>query len=160
MSVIEYASYALSVVAIVSGAIGLGADFFATIVLRPALSHLEEHELTRTMGFIHRYGDQRMPAPFVLSLVAAGLAAGAAAWAHRCAAAVAMGVTVVALLAWIAVYLKVSGPINRKLTAAAVAGRALPDASALQRRWDRAVPARLGLNVVAIVAGCIALVLP
>jgi hypothetical protein len=129
-----------------------GADLFAAIVLRSALSEVDDRTLTITMGRVHLYGDQRMPIPFALGAVGSILNMVAALVAGRPAAAVASAVAVVALLCWFVVYLRVSAPVNRVLTAAAAKGTALPDARDLQRRWDRVVPLRLGLQATVVAA--------
>ncbi|HSX99112.1 MAG TPA: DUF1772 domain-containing protein [Streptomyces sp.] len=136
-----------------------GADLFAAIVLRSALSEVDDRTLTTTMGHVHRYGDRRMPVPFVLSVVASVLSAVAALVAGRTAVALASMVAVAALLCWISIYLRVSAPINRALTAAAAGKRPLPNARTLQRRWDRVVPLRLSLQATAVAALCTALAL-
>ena len=156
----EVTSYVLSSVALLAGAAVYGADLFAAIVLRPALSHLDTAELTRTMGFVHRYGDRRMPFLFAVSVIAGALAAGAALSAGREAAGATMGVVVLTRLVWLVVYVRVSAPINRELTSAAMVGHTLPNAHAMQRRWDSVVPVRLGLDTLAIAGGCLALALP
>lgn len=156
----ETISYVLSAVALLAGAAIYGADLFATIVLRSALSHLDTGELTRTMGFVHRYGDRRMPIPFAVSVIASALAAAASFAASRNVAGATMCVVVVARVMWLLIYLRVSAPINRELTSAALGGRSLQDAHDMQRRWDSVLPARLGLQMFAIAGSCLALALP
>lgn len=136
-----------------------GADLFATIVLRSALSEVDDQTLTTTMGRVHYYGDQRLPVPFVVGIVAGILSAVAALVAGRTAVSVASMVSVVALLCWISIYFRVSAPINRALIAAATGDAVLPDARALQRRWDSVLPARLTLQAIAVAALCTALAL-
>ncbi|MBW4720432.1 DUF1772 domain-containing protein [Saccharothrix obliqua] len=136
-----------------------GADLFAALVLRSALSEVDDRTLTATMGRVHRYGDRRMPVPFAVSVVASALTLVVALLTGRSGTAVASAVAVVALGAWLTVYLRVSAPINRVLTAAAEAGEELPDARERQRRWDRVVPARLTLQGIAVAALCTALAL-
>lgn len=136
-----------------------GADLFAVIVLRAALSQVDDRTLTATMGHVHLYGDRRMPVPFAVSVVTSILSVMAALVTGRPAAAVACTVAVAALLCWISIYVRVSAPINRALTAAAAGGTASSDARALQRRWDSVLPVRLTLQTTALVALCSALAL-
>lgn len=150
-------SHVLAALAIASATTVYGADIFALLVLRPALKHLDEHALTATMGHIHRYGDRRMPIGFGVGLLAAVLAAAAAAFAGRSVAAATSGVAVLALLAWLAVYVRFAAPVNRTLTAAASSRSTATEARQLQRRWDRVLPARAGLQLIALAALCIAL---
>src|SRR5262249_14751686 len=112
------------------------------------------------MGFVHRYGDRRMPFLFAVSVIASALAAGTAFSVGRACAGVEMVLVVVTRLAWLAVYIRVSAPINRALTTAALGGRNLCDAHAMQRRWDRVLPIRLGLQFLAATGSCVALVSP
>jgi hypothetical protein len=136
-----------------------GAEVFAMVVLRPALAHGDEATLSTTMGRIHQYGDRRLPAFFIVGLLAAILSGATAALAGGRAIAV-IGVAVLSLLAWLWVFLRISAPINRILTAAVVAGRTPPDARGLQQRWDRVIPIRLTLQTLALAALCVALAMP
>ncbi|TDC03693.1 DUF1772 domain-containing protein [Streptomyces sp. 8K308] len=136
-----------------------GADLFATIVLRPALSEVDDRTLTTTMGHVHKYGDQRLPLPFVLSVVTSILSGAAALVAGRTAVALASLLAAAALLCWISIYFRVSAPINRAIRAAAAEKTALPNVRTLQQRWDRVVPLRLSLQATAVAALCTALAL-
>jgi hypothetical protein len=136
-----------------------GADLFAAIVLRSALSEVDDRTLTITMGRVHRYGDRRLPVPFVLSVVTSVLGAVAALVAGRTAVALANTLAVAALLCWISIYFRVSAPINRALIAAAAGSTALPNVRDLQRRWDSVVPLRLSLQAIAVAALCTAIAL-
>jgi hypothetical protein len=80
----------------------------------------------------------------------------AAATDHH-AQAIAAGIALVLLLVWLTVYLRVSAPINRRLSAAAVACRALPNGRALQAKWDQVINARAMLQGLAVAALCVAL---
>lgn len=136
-----------------------GGDLFAAIVLRSALSDVDVQSLTTVMGRIHRYGDRRMPILFVVSVAANILDAILAFITERTVVVAVSAVATVALLCWIVVFLRVSAPVNRALTAAANAGTTLCNARALQRRWNLALPARLSLQAVALAALCAALAL-
>lgn len=134
-----------------------GGDLFAAIVLRSALSDLDAQTLTTMMGRVHRYGDRQMPILFVVSLVASILTAILALITDRTEVVAVSAVATVVLLCWIVVFLRVSAPVNRAFTTAADAGTTLPDAHPLQRRWKRAIPTRLSLQTVALIALCAAL---
>jgi len=136
-----------------------GAEVFAMVVLRSALAHVDEPTLSTTMGRIHQYGDRRLPVFFIVGLLSAILSGVTAALAGGRAIAV-IGVAVLSLLAWLWVFLRISAPINRTLTAAVVSGRNPPDARDLQQRWDRVIPIRLTLQSLALAALCVALALP
>ena len=63
------------------------------------------------------------------------------------------------LLVWLALYLRVSAPINRQLTAAAEAHGVPANARALQANWDRIITARATLQGLAVCALCVALMI-
>jgi hypothetical protein len=149
----------LAGIAVLTGAVAYGAEVFATVVLRPALAGADDRTLATTMGEIHRYGDRRMPIPFVVALISASLSAGSAALEGRTPAATAAALAVGSLLVWLGVFLRVSAPINRVLTAAATDGRVPANVRRLQQRWDRVVYVRLALHTLALAALCGALAL-
>jgi Domain of unknown function (DUF1772) len=148
-----------ALIAVLGTAVVYGTDVFCAMVLRPALTHVDDRALVAVMGNVHRYGDRRMPVPGVVGLVAAAIsvALGAASghWAEAGAAGVAAGL----LLAWLVLYLRVSAPINRQLVAAADSAEPVLDARALQRNWDKVITARATLQGFAVAALCLALVI-
>lgn len=149
--------FAATVLAILGTAVVYGTDVFCAVVLRPALARVDDRTLTAVSGQMHRYGDQRMPIPGVLGGVAAGLSAAFAAVDGRLAAAALAGVAFAALAVWLVLYLRVSAPINRQLTAAAIAGRIPPDVRTMQNNWDRVINVRAVLQGIAVSALCGAL---
>jgi hypothetical protein len=155
--VLDLVTRTAALIAVLGTAVVYGTDVFSAIVLRPALAVVDDRALVTVMGSVHRYGDRRMPVPGVLGVLAtatsAVLAALAAHWAQTIAAAAAL----VLLLVWVALYARVSAPINRQLTAAADAGRPLPNGRALQTKWDRIIGARAGLQGLALAALCVVL---
>ena len=153
-------SQALAAAALMAGAVIYGTDVFCAIVQRPALARVDDRALTSVMGRVHQYGDRRLPVPGALSVTTAALAAVTAALAGRAAAAAAAGAAVAALAVWLAIYLRISAPVNRTLTAAAAAGSIPPDARSLQRRWDSVITTRAILQAAALAALCAALALP
>ena len=148
-----------ALIAVLGTAVVYGTDVFCAIALRPALAFVDDSALVAVMGSVHRYGDRRMPVPGVLGVVGAAtsavLAAVTAQWAQAIAAGVALGL----LLIWLALYVQVSAPINRRLTAAADAGAALPNGRVLQAKWDRIIDARALLQGLAVAALCVALMI-
>ena len=153
------ASQLVGAVALLGTGAIYGFDVFAALVLRSALAEVDDRALTEVMGQVHRYGDRRLAIPSALGLIATGVAVVVSALAGSGAAAVASGVAFGAQALWLAVYGRVSVPVNRQLTEAARAGRVPPDTRQLQGRWDRAIGIRLPLQVVAVVALCTALAL-
>jgi hypothetical protein len=153
-------SHALAAAAIMAGAVIYGTDAFCAIVQRPALARVDDRTLTSMMGRVHQYGDRRLPVPGALAVAAAALAAVTAAIAGRPAAAATAGAALAALVVWLIIYLRISAPVNRTLTAAAASGQIPPDARSLQRRWDSVITTRAILQAAAVAALCAALALP
>ncbi|MEV6635019.1 DUF1772 domain-containing protein [Actinoplanes sp. NPDC051470] len=141
-----------ALVAIVSTAIVYGADAFFALVQRPALARVDDATLTAVMGNVQRVADRRMPAPGIIGIIAAAVAAVLAALAGRPTAAATAGAAFVLLAVWILLYLRISAPINRKLTAAAAAHETPADARALQQNWDRIIAPRAILQGLAVLA--------
>lgn len=147
-----------ALIAVMGTAVVYGTDVFCALVLRPALACVDDRALGAVTGFVHRYGDRRMPVPGAIGVVAAVATTVAAALAAHWAQAIAAGVAVVLLSVWLLLYTRVSAPINRELTAAADRGQVLPDVRVLQANWDRIINARAILQGLALAALCLALV--
>jgi len=147
-----------ALVAVLAAAVVYGTDVFCALVLRPALARVDDGALVAVMGNVHLYGDRRMPVPGAISVVAAAAVVVLAGLGGRWVAAGASATAVGLLLIWLALYLRVSAPINRRLTTAATAGDVPPDARVLQSDWDRIITARAVLQGLAVVALCLALV--
>ena len=60
---------------------------------------------------------------------------------------------------WLTLYLSVSAPINRQLTAAADQSGPLANARALQHDWDKVITIRAVLQGLAVTALCAALLI-
>lgn len=150
---------AAALVAVLGTAVVYGTDAFCAMVLRPALALVDDDALVAVTGHVHRYGDRRMPVPGVLGVVATAAATALAAigahWAH----AIAAGAALVLLLIWLVLYLQVSAPVNRQLTAAAEAGQPLPNVRSLQAKWDSIINARAILQGLAVAALCAVLMI-
>jgi hypothetical protein len=146
-----------ALIGVLGTAVVFGTDVFCAIVQRPALALIDDGALVAVMGNVHRFGDRRMPLPGVIGMVASAVSTVAAAVAGRWIA-MAMAATAVALLlVWLMLYLRVSAPINRQLTAAAKSGAIPVNARALQANWDRIINARATLQGLAVCALCLAL---
>ena len=107
-----------ALVAIVSTGVVYGTDTFSALVQRPALARVDDATLTAIMGNVHRYGDGRLPAPGILGIIAAAASVVAAVAGHP-AGSVTAGAAFLLLVGWVVLYLRISAPINRTLTAAA-----------------------------------------
>jgi hypothetical protein len=145
------------VVALLGTAIIYGTDVFCALVQRPAVAAIDDRALVAVMGNVHRYGDRRLPAPGVIGIAGASLGAVLAVSASRWPVAIAAAIAVALLLIWLVLYLRMSAPINRQLTAAAAAGDTPVNARALQHEWDRIINARAIIQGAAVTALCVAL---
>jgi hypothetical protein len=145
---------ALAVVSILANAVIYGTDFFCAIVQRPALRRVDDAVLTSVMGEVHRYGDRRLPVPGAIGIVTALLSAVVAAVSGRPGAVISSAVATVSLLVWLAVYARVSAPVNKQLTAAATEGTTPGNARALQHTWDSVINLRVALQLIALLALC------
>lgn len=148
---------AAALIAVLGTAVVYGTDVFCAMVMRPALASVDNDALVAVMGRVHRYGDRRMPVPGVLGIVAAAVSAVLAAVTAHWAQAIAAGAALILLLVWLVLYTRISAPINRQMTAATDAGRALPNGLALQAKWDFIISARATLQGLAVAALCAAL---
>jgi hypothetical protein len=148
-----------ALIAVLGTAVVYGTDVFCAMVQRPALAHVDDRALVAVTGYVHRYGDRRMPLPSLVGLVAAAASAVLAAVAGRWVMTGAAAAAVALLLVWLVLYLRVSAPINRQLTAAAQAGDVPANARALQAGWDRIINARATLQGLAVGALCVALII-
>jgi hypothetical protein len=147
----------LAGLAILANAVIYGTDVFGAIILRPAIAAVDDRTLTQLLGHIHRIADRRFPPIGAGGLIAALATAALAAASGRWVSAAAGAVATVALIAFLALYNRVSKPVNTALTAAAVADRVPNNARQLQARWDSVINARVALQAVALVALCVGL---
>lgn len=145
-------------VAVLSTGVVYGTDVFCALVLRPALARVDDATLTAITGNVHRFGDRRMPVPGVLGLVGAAVATVLAAVAGDTVASASAGTALAMLVVWLLLYLRISAPINRALTAAADRHETPANARALQRDWDRIIVPRAVLQGLAVVALCLSLI--
>jgi hypothetical protein len=152
------AAHLAALIAVLSAGVVYGTDVFCALVQRPALARVDDPALTAVMGNVHRFGDRRMPAPGILGIIAAAGASVFAAVAHRPAASATAGAALALLLVWVLLYLRVSVPINRTLTAAADNHETPANARALQHDWDRIIAPRALLQGLAIAALCVTLI--
>jgi hypothetical protein len=151
------ASHVAAVVAVMGAGVVYGTDVFCAVVQRAALARVDDATLTVTMGNLHRFADRRMPFPGVLGIVGAAASCVLAALADERGAAIAAGIALVLLVVWMAIYLRISAPINRILTAAADRHETPANVRFLQDRWDSVIVLRAVLQGVAIVGLCVSL---
>jgi hypothetical protein len=151
------AAHLAALVAVMSTGVVYGTDVFCALVQRPALARVDDAALTVVMGNVHRFGDRRMPIPGALGIVGSAGACALAALADRPAASSAAGAALAVLVVWLVIYLRISAPINRTLTAAADRRETPSDARSLQCRWDSVIVLRATLQGVAVAGLCVSL---
>ena len=140
----------VAITGILAAGIIYGTDAFCALVQRPALTRLDDATLTAVMGRIHQYGDRRLPAPGIIGILAAAVTTAVAAIGGSIAGAIAAGVALISMLAWLSLYRRVAAPINRALITAALAHQTPDNARRLQSRWDSIITARAVLMAVAV----------
>jgi len=90
----------------------------------------------------------------IAAIATVALAGASGHWVSAAAAALA---TLALIIFFLAIYNRVSKPVNTALTAAALADRAPVDARQLQARWDSVINARVALQTLALAALRVAL---
>jgi len=146
---------AAALVGIAGTGVIYGTDVFSALVLCPAASQATDASIADLMGRIHEYGDRRLPVPGVVAMLAAAATLGFASSTTTRGAA---GVALLSLVIWLAVYLRISAPVNKRLRAAASNHTVPPDTRALQSRWDSVIWLRAGLQAIALAGLLIALI--
>ncbi|QBS39750.1 DUF1772 domain-containing protein [Nocardia sp. CS682] len=149
----------IAVVAVLANAVVYGTDVCGAVIMRSVYRKLDDATVTVSAGWGHYYGDKRMPVVGAGGIIAAVLTLLIAMLAGQTGAAVAAGITVAALLTWLALYVRIAKPINSQQTAAAQSGIIPPDARALQDKWDSLLKYRVPLQFIAVAGLCAALVL-
>lgn len=149
----------IAVVAVLANGVVYGTDVCGAVITRSVNHKLDDATVTVSAGWGHYYGDRRMPIVGAGGVIAAVLTLLIALAAGQIGAAVAAGITVAALLTWLAFYVRVAKPINSQQTAAALSGIIPANARALQDKWDSILKYRVTLQFIAIAGLCTALIL-
>jgi len=149
----------LAIGAALCTAVIFGIDVLAAVVLRPAFRELDDHTLVQVTGRTHRFGNQRLPLPGVLSVVAASGATVAAFAAGHPHAGIPAAAGVAFLLVWLVLFNRVALPINKTLIAASYADETPSNARALQDRGESIIDLRSVLQGLALLAFCLAIAL-
>src|SRR5215472_1685621 len=142
----------VSLVGILSTAVVLGTDMFFLTVGRPALRLASPSAGTEVMGFLHMFGDARMPiwgvSAIVCNLLLAVFSRSEQRWFYLA--------SLLMLILFVVAYARLSKPINQIQTEAAKKGESLSNARELQASWDRSLSIRVPLLVVSLLAQCLA----
>jgi len=146
--------WAVSLVGILGTAVILGTDVFFLTIGRPALRLATISAATEVMGFLHMFGDARMPlwgvAAILSNILLAVFSKTGQRWFYT--------ISVLMLLLFVIVYNRLSKPINRLQTEVAKTGRSLDNGRELQASWNRSLAIRVPLLVVSMLAQCLVLV--
>jgi hypothetical protein len=143
----------VSLVGILTTAVVCGTDMFFLTVGRPALRLASPSAGTEVMGFVHIFGDARMPIWGGLAILSNFLLALCTRSGHRGFHFASLSM----LILFVVIYNRLSKPINRLQTEAAKTGGRLDNARELQASWDRSVMVRTPLLVASLLVQCLAL---
>ena len=149
----------LAIIAALCTAVIFGIDVLAAVVLRPAFREVDNHTLVQITGRTHRFGNQRLPLPGIVSVVAAAATAVTAFASGNPRAGVPAAAGLVFLLVWLLLFNRIALPINRTLIAASYAGETPSDARTLQDRWESIINLRSVLQGLALLAFCVVIAL-
>jgi len=145
---------AAAVIAVLNLAVIFGTDVVAAVVLRPVYAELDDRSMVQVVGRGHYYGDRRLPVVGILGTVLTAASVVLAVLWGTPLAATAAAIALVLLLVWLAMFARISAPINKVLTAAALAGEVPADARSLQARWESIIVLRSVLLGLAILLLC------
>jgi len=145
--------WAVSLVGILSTAIVCGTDMFFLTIGRSALRLASPSAGTEIMGFFHLFADARMPiwgvAAILSNFLLGVLSRSGQRWFYFA--------SLLMLILFVAIYARLSKPINQIQTEAARAGKSLNNARELQASWDRSLAIRVPLLVGSLLVQCLAL---
>jgi Domain of unknown function (DUF1772) len=142
---------AAALAGLINTAVIFGTDMFFLTVGRTAFRSAPESAATEVMGFIHLFGDRRMPIWGVLAIFSNLVLFSAGGRRTFYLLSLSM------LILFVVIYGRFSKPINRLQTEAAKTGRRLDNARGLQASWDRSLVVRVPLLAISMFAQFIAL---
>ena len=149
----NYLIWPVSLIGILSTAVVCGTDMFFLTVGLPALRVASPSAGTEVMGFIHFFGDARMPVWGILAILSNLLLALFSGSGHRGFYFASLSM----LILFVVLYNRLSRPINRLQTEAAKTARRLDNAREPQASLDRSLMIRTPLLVASLLAQCLAL---
>jgi hypothetical protein len=142
-----------SLAGLISTAVIFGTDVFFLTVARSALRFASPSTTTEVMGFIHLFGDRRMPVWGISAMFSNLLLILLSGSRYRASYLLSLSM----LILFVVIYERFSKPINRLQTEAAKTGRRLDNARELQASWDRSLVMRVPLLAVSMLAQLVAL---
>jgi Domain of unknown function (DUF1772) len=137
-----------SLAGLASTAVIFGTDMFFLTVGRPALRLASPSAATEVMGFVHLFGDKRMPIWGILAILSNLLLVLFGRSGHRPFYLLSLSM----LILFVVVYNRFSKPINQLQAEAAKNGGRLDNARGLQASWDRSLMMRVPLLSVSMLA--------
>jgi hypothetical protein len=142
-------------IGILSTAVVCGTDMFFLTVGRPALRLASSSAATEVMGFLHMFGDARMPiwgvSAILSNFLLAVFSTGEQRWFYFA--------SLLMLILFVICYGRLSKPINQIQAEAARTGGSLKNGRDLQAAWDRSLIIRVPLLVVSLLAQCLVLLI-
>jgi hypothetical protein len=150
----KYLIWPASLVGLISTAVIFGTDTYFLTVGRPALRLASPSTATEVMGFLHLFGDRRMPIWGVLAILSNLLLALLGTVEQRVFYLLSFSM----LILFVVIYNRFSKPINRLQTEAAKTGGRLDNARALQASWDRSLMVRVPVLGICMLAQFVALI--
>jgi len=149
----NYWMWPVSLVGILSTAVVCGTDMFFLTVGRPAIKLASPSAGTEVMGFLHMFGDARIPiwgvSAIICNFLLAVFSRSDQRWFYFA--------SLLMLILFVIGYLRLSKPINQIQTEAAKNGESLNNGRELQASWDRSLTIRVPLLVVSLLAQCLVL---
>ena len=151
--------YTFAIIAALCTAVIFVIDVSAAVVLRPALREVDNHTLVQITGRTHRFGNQRLSVPGIVSVVAAVATVATAFASGNPQAGVVAAAGLAFLFVWLLLFNRIALPINKTLIAASYAGQTPSDARTLQDRWESIINLRSVLQGLALLAFCVVIAL-
>jgi hypothetical protein len=149
----NYLVWPTSLVGLISTAVIFGTDTYFLTVGRPALRLASPSAASEVMGFLHLFGDRRMPIWGVLAILSNLYLVLFSRSGHPAFYLVSISV----LIVFVVIYDRFSKPMNRLQTEAAKTGRALDNARGVRASWDRSLMFRVPLLTICMLAQFVAL---
>jgi hypothetical protein len=138
----------LNGIAIVTTAVVFGTDVFFAWVGKKAAAKSKDASIADVMGHLHEVADARMPligASAILTTFLQIVIAGVYTFHGQMTI-----LSLVALLAHLAIYARVARPINKIMIEGVKFGRLVNNIRELQDRWDKVIYIRAVLLLVAL----------
>ena len=141
--------HTLNGIAIVATAVLFGTDVFFALVGKKAAAKSKDSSVADIMGHFHEIADARMPVIGVTAIITTLLQIvlyGATSYGGELAI-----IALTVLLIHLAIYFRISKPVNNIMVEGIKFGRIVGNIRQLQQRWDKVIELRAVLLLVAII---------